>query len=169
MRLADVADVADVQAGSLYYYFDSKDDLVEEVLTVCMHQTLADIRAALANLGTDASPVDRLRAAIRAEVIAALRTDNYTAAHLRSVQQLPADMRRNLEPHIREFGEYWAEILQNAFASGELRTDLDELTVRLLIIGAISYTVEWPRSARSSPADVAHVLEEIVCCGLLAD
>src|ERR1700742_1933615 len=57
-RLSDVAEYAELQAPAIYYYFASRDDLIEEV----MYSGIADMRVHLQGvleaLPPGASPMD---------------------------------------------------------------------------------------------------------------
>ena len=68
--LTEIAAVAKMQAGSLYYHFDSKDAIVEEVLRVGIDHARDAIRSALSAAGDDASGHGRLMAAVVAYVTA---------------------------------------------------------------------------------------------------
>jgi TetR/AcrR family transcriptional regulator, transcriptional repressor for nem operon len=59
--LADVAAAADVPPGNVYYYFKTKDDLVEAAIA----SHAEDVRATLASLEKHRTPKARLRALIR--------------------------------------------------------------------------------------------------------
>jgi TetR/AcrR family transcriptional repressor of nem operon len=59
--LADIAHAADVPVGNIYYYFKTKDELVEAV--VAMYA--ADLRARLASLDRHRTPKARLKALVR--------------------------------------------------------------------------------------------------------
>jgi AcrR family transcriptional regulator len=59
--LAEVAEAAGIAPGNVYYYFKTKDDLVEAA--VAAHAE--DVRATLDALGTHRTPKARLRALIR--------------------------------------------------------------------------------------------------------
>ena len=89
--LTEIASVAKMQAGSLYYHFDSKDAIVEEVLAVGLEHARDAIRAALNAAGDDASGHDRLMAAVVAYV---------TAIHLirTSLKQIFVVSRNLLKP-----------------------------------------------------------------------
>lgn len=60
--LADVAQVADVPPGNVYYYFKTKDDLV----CAAIDAHVQDIEAMLASLDRHRTPQTRLKALIRA-------------------------------------------------------------------------------------------------------
>ncbi len=59
--LAEVAEAANVAPGNVYYYFKTKDDLVEAAIAA--HED--DVRAALATLEKQRTPKGRLRALVR--------------------------------------------------------------------------------------------------------
>src|ERR1700756_5968221 len=63
LRLTDVAAEADIQAPAIYYYYASKDDLVEEVMWAGIADMREHVAAALDALPDGTPPVDRLVAA----------------------------------------------------------------------------------------------------------
>jgi TetR/AcrR family transcriptional regulator, transcriptional repressor for nem operon len=60
--LADVAQVADVPPGNVYYYFKTKDELVDAAIDAHVHE----IETMLASLERHRTPRTRLKALIRA-------------------------------------------------------------------------------------------------------
>jgi TetR/AcrR family transcriptional repressor of nem operon len=62
--LAEIAEAAGVPAGNVYYYFKTKDELVEAAIGA----HLAEIEAMLASLERHRSPQARLKALVRAFV-----------------------------------------------------------------------------------------------------
>jgi TetR/AcrR family transcriptional repressor of nem operon len=56
--LAEIADAADVPPGNVYYYFKTKDELIEAVIDA----RAAEVRELLATLGRRRSPAARLKA-----------------------------------------------------------------------------------------------------------
>jgi AcrR family transcriptional regulator len=67
-RLSDVAEYAEIQAPAIYYYFPSREDLIEEV----MFSGIADMRKhlleVLAALPPESAPLDRIMAAVDAHL-----------------------------------------------------------------------------------------------------
>src|SRR5213593_3151200 len=68
VTLKDIAVRAGLQAGSLYYHFGSKEEIVENVLELGLDGVAAATREAVDTLGMDADPLARLRAAIPAHL-----------------------------------------------------------------------------------------------------
>ena len=71
--LADIAEAADVPVGNVYYYFKTKDALVEAVVA----SRVADARAALEALDRHRTPKTRLKAFVRMLVDQAEVTARY--------------------------------------------------------------------------------------------
>jgi TetR/AcrR family transcriptional regulator, transcriptional repressor for nem operon len=59
--LADIAEAAEVPVGNVYYYFKTKDELVESVIA----SHLEDLQAALVSLEQHRTPKARLKALVR--------------------------------------------------------------------------------------------------------
>lgn len=145
-RLSDIAAAAGLQTGSLYYHFDSREALVEEVLHLGIAVAWEHVRTALGALPDDATPLDRVRAGIRAHTEVQLEISDYSSAHARIISQVPPDVRRrNLVDQIN-YGEYWDDLFRDAVTSGEVRSDLDLYVVRMLMFGALNWTSEWYRA-----------------------
>jgi AcrR family transcriptional regulator len=151
-RLSDIAAMAGIQTGSMYYHFGSREALVEEVLHLGIAVAWQHVGDAVDALPPDATALARLQAAIRAHTEVQLEISDYSSAHARIIGQVPSDVRRrNLVDQIN-YGEYWDELLKAAVASGEIRADLDLYVTRMLMFGALNWTSEWyrPRSGRSA-------------------
>jgi AcrR family transcriptional regulator len=153
-RLADIADLAGLQAGSMYYHFDSREALVEEVLRVGQERTTEFVRSRLAALPPDVSHRERLRAAIAAHLLSVLEVGEYTSASIRIFGQLPYDIRCRHLAEQRAYGGDWKALLAAAQAAGEIRADLDLSALRMLILGALNYSVEWYRTGGHLTAEL---------------
>jgi AcrR family transcriptional regulator len=165
--LAEIGERAGVQAGSLYYYFASKDDLVEEVLAQGVRDSRVAVEAALGQLAPSSTPEQRLAIATERMMLAALENTAYTAAHLRCVGQIPSSTMPSLFAEVRAMNQLWQTLLVKVTASAE-DVDMNPTTVRLLIMGAISWTVEWPEYARQPAPEIARTLSNLVLRGLHA-
>ncbi|MCV7036024.1 TetR family transcriptional regulator [Mycobacterium heckeshornense] len=155
-RLSDIAAAANTQAGSLYYYFPSREELVEEVLRVGQERTSGFVRRRVAALPDDASDLDRLREAISAHLDSVLQIGDYTAATIRIIGQVPEEIRKRRLHEQREYGDFWRSLVNDAHASGELRTDINSSALRMLLLGAMNSVPDWfhPRHGGLAPADL---------------
>jgi AcrR family transcriptional regulator len=169
-RLSDIATLAGIQTGSLYYHFDSREALVEEVLHLGITIARQHVEAALAALGADATPLDRIKAAIGAHTEIQLEISDYSSAHARIIGQVPAEVRRRNLVDQTNYGEYWDGLLRAAVDAGQIRGDLDLYVTRMLMFGALNWTSEWfrPRAGRSAQF-VADQALEILIHGVMTD
>jgi AcrR family transcriptional regulator len=165
-RLSDIAEHAGLQAGSLYYYFASKDELVEEVLRYGVQFTHAHVRAAVDELPTDATAGDRLHAAVEAHLESMLELGDLAPAHVRTFNQVPAEMQARLRPVRRAFGNFWATLVDEAASAGELRDDVDPYVIRLFITNILERVPEWPLRTRQSAETLATTLRALLFDGV---
>ena len=161
-NLAEIAAAAGIKTGSLYYHFDSKEELVGEVLRFGTAHSHAHARAAVEALGARASAVARLRAAIEAHLDSLHHLGDYALAGLRIVEQAPQPIRRNQYANQRRYGEYWHELLACAQAEGALPPDADLLALRLFLFGAMNSTASWPATAQRPAAALADTLARML-------
>src|ERR1700758_5389693 len=66
LRLTDVASEAEIQAPAIYYYYASRDELIEEVMWAGIADMREHVVTALSQLPDGTPPLDRLRAAAEA-------------------------------------------------------------------------------------------------------
>jgi AcrR family transcriptional regulator len=67
-------------AGSIYYYFDSRDDLVKGVLVESLLRMQQNIEATAESLPKPASDTERLERIIKVLMDANIRRDDYAIA-----------------------------------------------------------------------------------------
>ena len=143
--LTEIASVAKMQAGSLYYHFDSKDAIVEEVLAVGLEHARDAIRAALNAAGDDASGHDRLMAAVVAYVTAITLDSDFTKANIRCFEESPEATRENLAVPLREFANGWVRLIEAGQRDGSLRGDVEARVIARMTIAAMNSVVGWWR------------------------
>lgn len=163
--LADIAEAAGTFAGSLYYHFESREQLAEEVLTSGVRAAMEHTKAAVNALPASASSRQRLETAITAHVAFILERSPAALAGARAVGQLPPAVAAPLHGLFRIYGDFFAHLFEAAVADGLLDPDVDLSAVRMLVVGAANWTAEWFDPGGSSSA------EEIgrLLCRLLFD
>jgi TetR/AcrR family transcriptional regulator, cholesterol catabolism regulator len=165
-RLSDIAAAAGTFAGSIYYHFASREELVEEVLTLGVTRTFDAVRARVEALPTDGGHRARITAAIEAHVTFANSSDRFAAANQRLFAQVPHDIRQRQIGQHRAYGAYWRRMLADARRAGEIRADLDLPVLRLQLLGAINWTVEWYRPGKRSTQEIAAQLAATLFDGI---
>jgi AcrR family transcriptional regulator len=161
-----IAEEADLQAGSIYYHYKSKDDLIGAVLDIGITAVTDSVRQAMASLPDDADGFTRIETAVRAHLTAIIEFGDYTLATRRVFGQVPEAIRaKNLK--LRDsYAAMWQQILEVAQRNGELRNDASLTLARLFILGALNWTVEWYKPGGRSIDQVAHEFAGLITSGL---
>ena len=142
-RLSDVADRAGIQTPAIYYYFASRDDLIEEVLACGLADMRTHLVATLAALPTDAPAIDRILAAVEAHLRHELEISDYTTASIRNHRQIPEHLRVRADAESDRYGAIWRQLFDDAAAAGALRADADVRICQMLVMGALNWAAEW--------------------------
>ncbi|MHB2167973.1 TetR family transcriptional regulator [Alsobacter sp. R-9] len=163
-----IAEEADLQAGSIYYHYKSKDELIGEVLDIGINAVIDSVRNATAALPPEATGVERIETAIRAHLSAILEFGDYTLATRRVFGQVPDEIRaKNLK--LRDtYAAMWRDILLDAQKRGELRPDVNLTLTRLFVLGALNWVVEWYKPGGRSIEEVAREFAALVVRGMAA-
>jgi TetR/AcrR family transcriptional regulator, cholesterol catabolism regulator len=168
-RLTDVADQAEIQAPAIYYYFPSRDDLIEEVMWTGIARMREHIAEVLAGLPADADPLDRIAAAVEAHLRYALEISDYTTASIRNAGHVPESIRTRYTAEAAQYGDMWCKLLQEAENAGLLRPDLEALSARMMVLGALNWAAEWWNPRRGSLDTVVRTAQSLVRHGLAVD
>lgn len=154
-RLSDIAKRAKTQTSSIYYYFESREAIVAEVLRIANERTAAFVHGAIAEMPQDAPVRDKITAAMRGHFAIVLSGDQYTSAHMRIFDQIPPRLREHFLRVMDENAQIWRVLFAEAKAAGEIRDDLDLSVVRLLMLGMMNWSIEWYKPGRLTPDELA--------------
>jgi len=161
-----IADEADLKAGSIYYHYKSKDELIAAVLDIAIESVTEAVKTALAELPETATGRQRVETAIRAHLGAIIENGDYTLATRRVAGQVPEAIRIHNRVQRDSYATIWQDILTEAHARGEFRTPASLTLSRLFILGALNWTVEWYKPERRPIEDVARDFASFVLDGL---
>jgi TetR/AcrR family transcriptional regulator, cholesterol catabolism regulator len=165
-RLTDVAEQAQLQAPAIYYYFPSRDDLIEEVMWSGIAHMRAHMDGALAAVPPAAGPLARIDAAVEAHLRYCLEISDYTTAAIRNAGQVPERIRIRYSAEAARYGDTWRELLEAAARAGLLRPGLDPVAARMLVLGALNWAAEWWNPRRGSLDAVVRTAQSLVRHGL---
>jgi TetR/AcrR family transcriptional regulator, cholesterol catabolism regulator len=165
-RLTDVADHAEIQAPAIYYYFPSREDLIEEVMYCGINDMRRHLQDTLRALPPDTTPMEKIMAAVGAHLRHELELSDYTTASIRNSGQVPEHLRTRQKKEEAAYGRIWRGLFADAIASGEIRPDLDARFARLLVMGALNWAAEWWDSKLGSVDTVVETARVLVRNGL---
>ena len=166
--LNDIAVAALLRAGSIYYHFDSKERLLEEVLDIGIARVSAAVKRAIDGLPPGTPPTERIRIGIEAHLRSLLSHGEYTSASFRIFGQAPGDVQARVLARRRAYADYWRQMLREARSSGEIRAERDLGLARMFLFGALNWSVEWYDPEKGTLDDFVREAADTFLHGILA-
>lgn len=166
--LRDIAARCGMKAGSLYYHFASKDEIIGEVLRIGVERVADHVRRSVAALPPDADARTLLHTAVRAHLSALLELHDYTSANVRIFGQVPAAVR---DAHVATrdaYEAFWASLLTRCARVGGWTRRRDLGLTRLFLLNALNGSLEWFTEGRSTADELARELTDLLLDGLNA-
>ncbi|WP_026416333.1 TetR/AcrR family transcriptional regulator [Actinomadura oligospora] len=165
--IRQVADAAGILGGSLYYHFDSKESMADEILSTFLDDMWAAYDRVLdAGLGA--------RETLEALVVESFRSiDRHRPAvvvYQNESKHLATSERFAylLDSH-RRFERMWTDLLERGVAEGAFRADLDRGLVYRFIRDTVWVAANWyQRGGRLSAEDIAKQYLAMVLEGIQA-
>jgi AcrR family transcriptional regulator len=162
--LQDVAEAIGLSRPALYYYFPSKNALLEalvEDVTVAAVRMLAEIRN-----NTELGPEDRLRRAVESLVLWGLDRPTRFKVIDRAEDLLPPDISATHEAAKRQVLQAMSTLIADGVAAGILRP-VDPRIAALSVIGMCNWTAWWwTPKGRKSKEEVAAFIGEMAIAAL---
>jgi AcrR family transcriptional regulator len=153
--MRDIASASGMLAGSLYYHFASKEDLLVAVYAEGVRRITDAVEAALASGG---DPWERLERVCAAHLTALVADSDYGQVVIRvrpdDVPQVAAQMVSLRDAYERVFAK--------AIAALPLPSKTDRRALRLMLLGALNWSQTWYRPGRESPQALARRFVRLV-------
>lgn len=149
--MRDIAGEVGMIAGSMYYHFPSKEDLIAAVYARGVTQITAAVRAAIDGARP---PWDRLEAACIAHLQELLAENAFARVMTADLSRLPPALRRRLVTRRDTYEAIFVEILDVL----PLPAGTDRRLLRLHVLGALNWTPTWYRAGGQPPAAIARAL-----------
>ena len=167
-RVSDIAEEAGVAYGLVYHYFDSKEQMLNELFTERWSLLLGAIRQADSELD---SPRAKLGAAAGFIVESYRHNPELMKVIIVEVTRAANSFGRTHLPEIRQAYDAIAKIVADAQAEGQFRTDVSPDFASMLFYGAIEqlltgWIFEVVPASDSDYEDAKSLVVETICGGL---
>jgi TetR/AcrR family transcriptional regulator, cholesterol catabolism regulator len=160
----DVANAVGLLKGSLYYYIESKEDLLFRVLQD-VHAQAKQILDVVPEM--DVPPLERLAAYVRGHVEFNLRNIEKVAVYYHDFEQLSPERREEIVTTRKRYEEFVIELIEEAQKAGDVDPDLDAHVATYSVLGMLNWVYTWYRpGGKVSISDFADLVAEIVVGGL---
>jgi TetR/AcrR family fatty acid metabolism transcriptional regulator len=145
-QVADVAKVAGVAAGTVYLYFQGKDDLLVSIFERSMNDVLAEARAAV-DQATE--PCDRLRRIARLHLERLGRDKDLAVVFQVELRQSVKFMERFSATFLQDYFKLIREAIADGQQGGAFRKDISATTATKIFFGALDeMATNWVLSRR---------------------
>ena len=146
--MRDIAGRAGMLAGSMYYHFPSKNDLIAAVYQAGVAEIGTAVDAAIARVG---GPWAQLEAACAAHLESLLADSAHAAVMTADLSRLDRRLRRRLVAMRDGYEARFVDLV----AALPLPTRTDRSLWRLQLLGSLNWTPTWYRPDGKSPAAIA--------------
>jgi AcrR family transcriptional regulator len=162
--MQDIADAVHLQKASLYHHFDSKQEILADILDYALDLINTRLEAVLSQT---LSPEEKLHQAMVSyfETIAEYR--NLSGVLLLELRSLEPELKMQLKSRREKFESLWKDVIIEGKEQGKF-TNVDPSLMVKAILGVMNWTVTWyrsdgPRSAR----EIADLFADLLLYGLV--
>lgn len=152
--IRDIATAAGMLPGSVYYHFDSKEELFIAVHEEGIRRTTQTVLEALEGV---AGPWRRLEAAVCAHLRAILDRSDYAAVVIAPNRQIDPDLQARLVALRDSYEAIFRELIEAL----PLVAGTDRKYLRLALMGAINWTQTWFKREGEAPETLGRKLLKV--------
>ena len=161
-----IGDAAGVLSGSLYHHFDSKETILDELLSSYLNELVEIYREITAGI----EPVTALRGLIT-EAFRSLGEHRAAITVLQNERNFLRTLPRfgYLTKNEEEVRRIWITVLRDGIDSGSFRADLDPIVTYRFLRDSVWVAVRWFRQdGRLTPEDLAEQYLRMILSGINA-
>ena len=162
--VSEIVAAAGVTKGSMYHYFQAKDDLLFEIY----HGVLAMQQDRLERLaGGPGTAVDRLRAVAVDVVVTTVEHLDWTTVFFRSMHLLEPAKWATVRAARRRYHDRFRAIVEEGQASGLFRTDVSADLAVHFFFGSVHHLLTWYRAdGPMNATQIGNVFAQLLIDGL---
>ena len=146
--MRDIASDVGIKAGSIYYHFESKNELLIAVHKEGIRRITSLVSTAIV---TANNPWDRLQAAMISHLQEILSGSDYAQVVIRELPRIDHPRRRLLIDARNEYELIFIKLIKDLGIRSEIKCD----QLRVLIMGAMNWSPMWFNSDGQSPEEIA--------------
>lgn len=167
--LRDIANALDMKAGSLYYHFESKEQMVLEILTMGMKNIISTVIQRVEALPETATSREVLVEAAKGHLTALLEKGDYTSTSIRNYAQMPEAVRKKGAVLREKYEKMWRTFLLEAQQNGDIKESVNLKILRLSLLGALNRTLTWYKEGGLSIDEIAEIQIGFVWDGIACE
>jgi TetR/AcrR family transcriptional regulator, cholesterol catabolism regulator len=161
----DIANAAGMKAGSMYYHYASKDEVLHAVMERANHLATTGFDKALTKAGSDADFETKLVSCIEAHLRNIMDFGNFSIMQDELQHQLPNDLRKQQLAIREEYDLRWRNLFDEGRSQGVLHASQNLTLLRLIILGSMNWSEHWLNKKRTSLNSFAKIIAAIMIRG----
>ncbi len=137
----DVAAALKLSKGGLYHHFQSKDEILFEIMNHAMEMTQERVIAPVLEI---ADPMERLRALIRLHIEVVLSPrDREITVMLHENHPLPPTLRKRINHRKKEYVHFVESLIADVQRSRGLKGSVSPRAAAFALLGMINWIYQW--------------------------
>lgn len=164
--IQDVADAVGILKGSLYYYIDSKEDLLFAILVDTHHESM---RRLAQWQQIEGDTLVKLRAFIEGHVMANIANHVKIGVFLHDFRSLSPERRKAIIRDRDVYDGYVRTLIQEGQEQGLVAPEIDSKLAAMALMGMMNWVYQWYQPGRrggTSPRDLARAFADVALAGL---
>lgn len=147
--IQDVAEKVGVLKGSLYYYIQSKEDLLWRVIED-VHEEWSEILKKAGEL--DADPIERIHAFIKLHIEWYLTNVKEVSVFFREWNHLSGERLKTVRTRRRRYEQVIRDLITEGQATGDISSALDVHYAARYVLAAVNAVPDWYRASSGESA-----------------
>ncbi len=163
----DVAAALKLSKGGLYHHFQSKDEILFEIMNHAMEMTQERVIAPVRSI---ADPLERLRALIRLHIEVVLSPrDREITVMLHENHPLPPALRKRINHRKKEYVHFVESLIADVQRSRAAKTAVSPRAAAFALLGMINWIYQWYKPEGELQANnLIPQFTELIFGGILA-
>jgi len=161
----DIASAAGLLKGSLYYYIDSKQDLLYRIVEE-VHAAVQGIFDATTS-DKSVAPLDRLSRYVREQVEYNAGNVKRISVYYHDYERLDGDLLAEVRALRRQHERALVALLEEAKAAGSIDASLDTKLAASCVFAVIIWPYTWYRRGNTTPAQLGSFCADFILGGVL--
>lgn len=164
--IQEIAEALGILKGSVYYYIDSKQDLLFEIITERQDHTDALVKRLRR---ADLDPLGKLRAFITAHVEDVMRDPVKSAVMCRDFEALAGERLEVATKARDRRNRFLRQQIVDGQRDGTVCPDVDPNLALRAVTGMVSWAWQWSAGGRRGSALVGDAVSDMVLAGITCD
>ena len=161
--MRSISQKVNIKAGSLYYHFASKDEIVVEIMNKGTETLLEQVSSAVEELPESTPFVDRLRRAVHVHISCKI---DRNLPLMQVYEHLTPVIKRQGRIVRKKYSDFWKNLVTEAKAAGEIRSDLDLDMFVPYFLSTLNRAPEWLNVEHMKIEDVVQMVVDTTMNGI---